>query len=132
VYSRKAALLRRPLVSTGMQMLCGGVVLAVAGAATGELSRVHLAAVSIRSAVALVYLIVFGSLLAFTTYVWLLQNVRTSVVATYAYVNPVVAVLLGWAVLGEQVGARSLVAGAVIVVGVALIVTARRPDAPAA
>jgi drug/metabolite transporter (DMT)-like permease len=129
VYSRKATLPSRPLVSTGMQMLCGAAVLAVAGIATGELGRVDLSGVSVRSALALAYLIVFGSLLAFTTYVWLLQNVRTSLVATYAYVNPVVAVLLGWAVLAEPVSLRSLVAGAVIVVGVALIVTARKPAA---
>jgi drug/metabolite transporter (DMT)-like permease len=129
VYSRRARLPARPLVSTGMQMLCGAAVLAVAGIATGELSKVHLETVSLRSALALAYLIVFGSLLAFTTYVWLLQNVRTSLVATYAYVNPVVAVVLGWAVLGEHVSLRSLLAGAVIVMGVALIVTARKPAA---
>jgi drug/metabolite transporter (DMT)-like permease len=126
--SRGQRLTVPPLVGAGMQMLCGGVGLLVAGVVAGELGQVH--APSWRSAVALAYLIVFGSLLAFSAYVWLLRNTRTSLVATYAYVNPLVAVLLGWAVLDEAVTARTLVAGGVILGAVALIVSA--PPVPAA
>jgi drug/metabolite transporter (DMT)-like permease len=110
-----------------MEMLAGGVVLAVASIATGELGRLDLVRVSGESVLGLAYLIVFGSWVGFTAYIWLLRNTRTSLVGTYAYVNPVVAVLLGWALLGETITVRTLLAGAVIVVGVALIVTSRSP-----
>jgi drug/metabolite transporter (DMT)-like permease len=125
VWSRRAPLPRRPLVGAGMEMLAGGAVLALAAAAGGELGRVRPGAVSAASLLAVAYLVVFGSLIAFTSYAWLLRNVRTSVAATYAYVNPVVAVALGWAFGAEPVSGRTLLAGAVIVAGVALIVTAR-------
>jgi drug/metabolite transporter (DMT)-like permease len=129
--SRGQRLTVPPLLGAGMQMLCGGVALVAAGALAGELSRV--AAPSWRSALALAYLVVFGSLLAFSAYVWLLRNARVSLVATYAYVNPVVALALGWAFLGEAVTGRTLVAGGVILGAVALIVSARpaRAGAPA-
>jgi drug/metabolite transporter (DMT)-like permease len=128
LYSRGAPLPQRPLVGTGMEMLAGGAVLAVVSLATGEFGRLDLNDVSGESMLGLVYLIVFGSWVGFSAYVWLLRNTRTSLVGTYAYVNPVVAVLLGWALLGETITARTLLAGAVIVVGVALIVTARSPQ----
>ena len=115
----------RPLVGAAIQMLAGGAVFAIIGISTGELGRVDFAEMSWRSTGGLVYLVVFGSLVAFSAYVWLLQNARVSLVATYAYVNPVVAVLLGWSILGEAVTARTLLAGGVIVAGVALIVSAR-------
>ena len=127
LYSRTAPLPRRPLVGTGMEMLAGGVVLAVVSIATGELGRLDLSSVSGQSVLGLAYLIVFGSWVGFSAYLWLLRNTRTSLVGTYAYVNPVVAVLLGWAMLGETITVRTLVAGGVIVVGVALIVTSRSP-----
>jgi drug/metabolite transporter (DMT)-like permease len=127
VWSRRAPLPRRPLVGAGIEMLAGGAVLALAAAAGGELGRFDPGRISAASLVAMGYLVVFGSLIAFTAYAWLLRNVRTSVAATYAYVNPVVAVALGWAFGNEQVSGRALLAGAVIIVGVALIVTARRP-----
>jgi drug/metabolite transporter (DMT)-like permease len=127
LYSRGAPLPRRPLVGTGMEMIAGGVVLAVVSIATGELGRLDLGSVSGQSVLGLVYLIVFGSWVGFSAYIWLLRNTRTSLVGTYAYVNPVVAVLLGWALLGEIITGRTLLAGGVIVAGVALIVTARSP-----
>ncbi|HSL64551.1 MAG TPA: EamA family transporter [Gaiellaceae bacterium] len=126
--SRGQRLTVPPLVGAGMQMLCGGAALLVAGAVAGELGQVQ--APSWRSALALAYLVVFGSLVAFSAYVWLLRNARVSLVATYAYVNPVVAVLLGWAFLDEAVTTRTLLAGGVILAAVALIVSAR--PAPAA
>jgi drug/metabolite transporter (DMT)-like permease len=129
--SRGTRLTVPPLVGAGMQMLCASAVLAVAGVAAGELGAVRLAEASARSVGGLGYLILFGSLVAFSAYVWLLRNASTSLVSTYAYVNPVVAVFLGWLVLGEAITARTLLAGGVIVVAVALIVSARRAPAPA-
>ncbi len=127
--ARGSPLPRRPLVSSGMQMLAGGMLLMLVAGASGELTEVgH---VSLKSVLAMVYLIVFGSWLAFSAYSWLLQVAPTSVVSTYAYVNPVVAVFLGWAVLSEPVSLRTVVAGAVILGAVALIVTpARRRPSP--
>ena len=125
LYARRAPLPKRALVGTAMEMLCGGLVLGVASLVTGELGDLRLEAISLESMLAVGWLIVFGSIVAFTAYVWLLANARTSLVGTYAFVNPVVAVLLGWLILDERITARTLIAGAVIVVAVALIVTAR-------
>jgi drug/metabolite transporter (DMT)-like permease len=116
LYARHATLPKRPLVGTGMEMLAGGVLLALVAAVRGEFARFDVAAVSLESALGLVYLIVFGSLVAFAAYVWLLRVTRTTLVSTYAYVNPVVAVFLGWAVLAEPITAWTLVAGGIIVV----------------
>jgi drug/metabolite transporter (DMT)-like permease len=132
LYSRHAPLPRRPLVSSSMQMLVGGALLAVVAAASGELGDAGRP--SLESALAVAYLVVFGSILAFSTYAWLLRVARTSLVSTYAYVNPLVAVLLGWAVENEGVGLRTLGAGALILVAVALIVSpgsGLRREAPA-
>jgi drug/metabolite transporter (DMT)-like permease len=135
LYARHATLPRRPLVGTGMEMLAGGVLLALVAAVRGEFGQLDLATVSIQSVFGLAYLIVFGSLVAFAAYVWLLRVTRTTLVSTYAYVNPVVAVFLGWAILDERITVGTLVAGAIIVVAVALIVSARpakqRPEASA-
>jgi len=125
LYSRRAPLPRRPLVGAGMEMIAGGFSLLIAGALSGEFAQLDLSAISFESVVGLVYLIVFGSWVGFTAYVWLLQNASVSLTGTYAFVNPVIAVLLGWGILGEAVTSRTLVAGGVIVLGVALIVTAR-------
>lgn len=127
LYARRASLPARPLVATGMEMLCGGAVLFIAAAAHGELGQVHLNAVSVRSALALAYLVVFGSIIAFSAYVWLLRNASTPLVSTYAYVNPLVAVLLGWALLGEHITGQTLVAAALIVVAVAMILRRSSP-----
>jgi drug/metabolite transporter (DMT)-like permease len=121
LYSRHAPLPRRPLVSSSMQMLAGGVVLMIIALGTGEADDVH--DVSATSVFALAYLIVFGSLIAFSTYAWLLRNARTSLVSTYAYVNPLVAVFLGWAIESEPIGPRTIAAGVIILLAVALIVT---------
>ena len=92
---------------------------------TGEVGRVQWQHVSTTSIVALVYLIVFGSLVGFSAYVWLLRAAPLSLVSTYAYVNPVVAVILGTIFLGEAITARLVIAGGVIIAAVALIVVAR-------
>jgi drug/metabolite transporter (DMT)-like permease len=123
IYATRADRPDDPLLGVALQMLCGGLVLAVMGA--GQWSRVDLAAVSTRSALSLVYLILVGSVVAYTAYGWLLHNAPPTLVATYAYVNPVVAVLLGTLLADETLSARTLAGGAVIVVAVVLIVTAK-------
>jgi drug/metabolite transporter (DMT)-like permease len=125
VWSRTAPLVRRPLVMTGMEMLAGGVACFAVGFAIGEGGDLHLGDVSAGAWVALGYLIVFGSLLAYTAYVWLLQTAPLSLVTTYAFVNPLVAILLGSVFLSEPFTARTLVATALIVLGVMLIVLNR-------
>lgn len=125
LYARRAPLPTRPLVGTAMEMIAGGLVLTLAAALTGELGRVEWAEISLASWVGTAYLVVFGSLVGFAAYAWLLRVAKTSLVATYAYVNPVIAVLLGWAILREPVTVRTLVAGLVIVGAVALIVSSR-------
>jgi drug/metabolite transporter (DMT)-like permease len=122
VYARVAPLPKTPVLSTAMQLLCAGVLLGVVGLSIGEGSRVHPASVSLASYAAFAFLIVFSSIIAFTVYGWLLQNASTSLTSTYAYVNPAVAVLLGWALLGEHVGAKEIASGAVILTSVAMIV----------
>jgi drug/metabolite transporter (DMT)-like permease len=132
LYSRHAPLPRRPLVGAAMQMLAGGLVLVVVGAVAGEFGRIHPEEVSLESWLGLAYLVAAGSLLAFTAYMWLLRAAPTSLVGTYAYVNPVVAVLLGSLLLGEPLTWRTLVGGAIIIASVALIMRApKRPPQPA-
>lgn len=126
LYAARADLPSSPRLATGLEMLFGGVGLLVAGALTGEFARLDLAAVSATSWAAVAYLVVFGSLVAFSAYVWLLRAAPPSKVATYAYVNPVVALLLGWALAGEDLTARTLLAAAVILASVMLIVTYRQ------
>ncbi len=121
LYSRGAALPKRPLVSAGLGALCGGVLLLIVSTTSGELGE---ATWSADSLLALGYLVAVGSLVGFTAYVWLLRAAPVSLVATYAYVNPIVAVALGWALLGETITLQMLVAGASIVVAVALILRA--------
>jgi drug/metabolite transporter (DMT)-like permease len=128
LYARGARLPDTLLLGSGMQMLAGGAVLAVVGLVSGE--RFDVAAVSGRSWVALAGLIVFGSVVAYSCYVWLLTVAPTELVSTYAYVNPVIAVLLGTLFLGEVITAWVLLAGAAIVASVVLIV--RSQSAPRA
>jgi len=127
LYSRQAPQPQRPLVAAAMQMTAGGLILAVISAASGEASGFHVSQVSLESWLGLAYLVVAGSLLAYTAYMWLLREVPTSLVGTYAYVNPVVAVMLGTVVLGEPLTWRTLVGGGVILASVALIVSAPKP-----
>ncbi|MCO1596295.1 EamA family transporter [Micromonospora sp. RHAY321] len=120
-----------PFVATVYEMIAGALVLAVVAAGRGELRDFHPAEVSTRSWLALGYLMVAGSLVAFTAYVWLLHNAPLSLVSTYAYVNPAVAVALGALLVAEPVTPQVLLGGAVIVAGVALVVTTERPRRPA-
>lgn len=110
-----------PLQATALQMLAGGVLLGGASGLAGEWARFSPGLVSAKSVAAVAYLVVFGSLVAFTAYVWLLRAASPALVSTYAFVNPVVAVFLGWLLAAEPVSARTLVAAAVIVGAVVLI-----------
>lgn len=112
-----------PLLAIGMQMLAGGALLLVVSGALGEWATFEMGSVSSRSMLAWGYLLVFGSLVGFTAYSWLLKNVTPERASTYAYVNPVVAVLLGWAVAGERVTLRTLVAAAVIIGSVIITIS---------
>ena len=114
---------RDPLASTTVQMLAGGALLVVIAVAIGEPGRADLSTFSTASLLAMAYLVVFGSLVAFSAYTWLLQHAPVSVVATYAYVNPVVAVLLGALVLSEVVTPSMLIGAAIILAAVAFIVS---------
>ncbi|MEX0991467.1 MAG: EamA family transporter [Actinomycetota bacterium] len=127
LFARRADLPKRPLVGAGMEMLCGGAVQLAVGVVIGELGDLHPETFSAASLSAVAYLIVFGSIVAFSCYVWLIRSAPTSLVATYAYVNPVVAVTLGAIILSEPLEPRTLIAGAIIVVSVALIVSGQRP-----
>ncbi|WBB65824.1 EamA family transporter [Micromonospora sp. WMMD812] len=121
-----------PFVATVYEMVAGAVVLAVLAVGRGELTGFDPTQVSMRSWLALGYLMVAGSLVAFTAYVWLLHHAPISLVATYAYVNPAVAVVLGAVLVAEPITAQVLLGGAVIVAGVALVVSTERPRRPGA
>jgi drug/metabolite transporter (DMT)-like permease len=123
LYSRRARLPSSQLLGAAMEMITGGVLLLVAGAAFGEWKHFGFARVSMHSAIALIYLTFFGSLVAFTAYVWLLKATTTTRVSTYAYVNPVVAVLLGWAFANEPITVRTMLAALAIIIAVVIIVT---------
>ncbi len=132
-YSQRLPLPRDPLVSTSLQMLFGGIFVTLSGVLLGEVGTVQRAEISTASAVAVGYLVVFGSLAGFTAYTWLLRHAPVSTVATYAYINPVIAVLLGWALLSEDVTAPILAGATVIVASVAFVVrheTLARPRNP--
>lgn len=121
VFGRKAAVPGYPPLTSAMQLLGGGACLALVSIVAGEPGRVHAEAFSWQSVAALAYLIVFGSIVAFSAYSWLLRVAPPARIATYAYVNPVVAMFLGWALAGESLTTRTLVAAGVILGGVALI-----------
>jgi drug/metabolite transporter (DMT)-like permease len=120
--SRVADLPKSGFLAAAMEMLCGGALLLLFGLATGQAGQLSLAAISARSLVSLVYLIFFGSLIGFTAYIWLLGATTPARVSTYAYVNPVVAVLLGWGFANEPMTLRTMLAAAVIVGGVVVII----------
>ena len=124
-WSRDADMPESGLLTTGMEMLGGGLLLFLAGVVTGELTNFDVRAVSTASWVGWIYLIVFGSLIGFTSYIWLLDKVSPARLGTYAYVNPIVAVILGWAIAGETLSVRTGIAAAIVICAVALITTAR-------
>jgi drug/metabolite transporter (DMT)-like permease len=121
VAQRRLDLPRDQRMSPAVQMIAGGTCLAVASLLIGEFRRLDLGAVSLLSALSLLYLVLFGSIVAFSAYVWLLRVSTPARVGTYAYVNPVVALLLGWAFAGEALTGRALAAAAVILTAVMII-----------
>jgi len=130
IYSRSAKLPEDSFLATGMQMVAGGACLLIVGTAFREIPRLDIGAVSYNSWIAFGWLVFFGGIVGFSAYLWAIRNASTALVATYAYVNPVVAVALGWAILSEPITFRTLLAGAVIVASVALIVSAGTRAAP--
>lgn len=126
LYSRSAPQPAHPRMWVATQMLAGGALLLPAAVATGELARLDLGGVSAKSVLALAYLIVFGALVAYAAYIWLLSVSTPARVGTYAFVNPVVAMFLGWALADEPLSFRSLLAAAIIVGAVVVITTERR------
>ena len=121
IYMRSVKMPDSAVISSGMQMFAGGMSLVIAATLTGETSRFHFAAVTGRSWLALAYLIVFGSIIAFTAYSWLHTVASPSRVSTYAYVNPVVAVLIGWTLASEPIGVFTVLAMVIILAGVGLV-----------
>ena len=120
-YARRAPVPTSPLVATAIQMIMGGALLTVVGLGLGEGQTVSRESFSGRSTLALIYLIVFGSIIAYTAYTWLLRNISPAKVSTYAYVNPVIALFLGWIGGGETLTARLALAATIIVAAVMLI-----------
>jgi drug/metabolite transporter (DMT)-like permease len=129
IYGLRGATAKSPLLAAGMQMTAGSISLLLVGLIRGEWSRFDPSAVSTASIVGLAYLIIFGSLVGFTAYSWLLKNARPSMVATYAYVNPVIAVLLGWLIAGEAMTGMMLI-GAGVVVGSVVLITSQNTSEP--
>lgn len=124
IYSKHGDLPQSPLLGVAMQSIAGGAALWIVGLLTGEGRQLHLGAVSARSWIALAYLMVFGSGLGFTAYVYLLKKSSAARVGTYAFVNPVVALFLGWLGAGEAITLRTALAAAVILTAVLLVITA--------
>ena len=125
LYSRSADLPKSPFLYNGMEMLCGGAALLLLGTLTGEWGRVQLGAISSASWLGFAYLVIFGSLIGFSTYTWLLRSAPTTLVSTYAYVNPVVAVVMGNLLAQEPLTPRVILAAVVIIAGVLLITLGR-------
>jgi drug/metabolite transporter (DMT)-like permease len=128
IYGVRAPASKSLILASGMQMLAGGSALLLVGTLMGEWNSFDGAAVSLDSWLALAYLLVFGSLITFTAYSWLLKNARPATVATYAYVNPVIAVMLGWAIAGESFTGRMLL-GAGVIVGSVVLITSQNSEA---
>ncbi len=127
IYGLRAPVPRSSILTAGMQMFSGGLVLLAVSLITGEWSKFDAFAVSANSWIGLIYLIVFGSLIGFTAYSWLLKNAQPAMVSTYAYVNPIVAVFLGWLIAGESFTGQMLI-GAGVIVGSVVLITSRDKD----
>ncbi len=129
VYSRVATLPRSPIMAAGMELIVGGVLLLCFSAGLGEIQSFQLAAVSTRSLLGLAYLVIFGSVIAFSAYLWLLGHTSATRISTHTYVNPIIAVLLGWLIAEEQLTVELLIAAVFIIASVALVLNDRRVPA---
>jgi drug/metabolite transporter (DMT)-like permease len=128
LYSKHGSLPNSPMLGVAMQSLAGGIGLWIAGFFTGEMRALHLTTISLRSWIALAYLMIFGSMIGFTAYLYILKNSTAARVGTYAFVNPVVALFLGWLFVGESITLRTVMAAAVILTAVLLVITAPHKD----
>ena len=126
LYSRMAKHAASPFITAAQQMLCGGLLLLFAGIMTGEIRRFHPSSISSLSLASFIYLVIIGAVVGYTAYIWLLRHCEPAKVATYAYVNPIVAVLLGTAFAGETLSMRVLIAAALIIGSVAIVITAQQ------
>lgn len=126
IFGRGVRTTTSPSTFAAMQMICGGALLWIAGLGLGEASGLHAPAFTAKSLLSLAYLIVLGSLVTFTAYTWLLQVSSPAIVSTHSYVNPVIAVILGWALAGEQVTVRTMLGAAIILASVGLVSVRRR------
>ncbi len=126
LYSRAAKHAASPFLTAAQQMICGGMLLLLTGALTGEMRRFHPGSVSILSVASFAYLVIIGAVVGYTAYIWLLRHCDPAKVATYAYVNPIVAVLLGAVFAGETLTMRTLIAAALIIGSVAMVITAQQ------
>jgi drug/metabolite transporter (DMT)-like permease len=126
LYSRIAKHAASPFLTAAQQMICGGMLLLIAGIATGEVPYFHAGSISILSLASFVYLALIGAVVGYTAYIWLLRHCEPAKVATYAYVNPIVAVLLGTLFAGETLTVRTLIAAGLIIGSVALVITAQQ------
>jgi drug/metabolite transporter (DMT)-like permease len=131
LYSKHGGMPSSPMLGVAMQSFAGGVILLIAAFLTGEFHALHFAAVSLRSWLALGYLIAFGSGIGFSAYIYILHKSSAARVGTYAFVNPVVALFLGWLMAGETITLRTVLAAAVILTAVILVITAPHRAAPA-
>jgi drug/metabolite transporter (DMT)-like permease len=131
LYSKHGGMPSSAMLAVAMQSFAGGAILLIAGLFAGEFRGLHLDAISLRSWLALAYLMVFGSGIGFSAYIYILQKSTAARVATYAFVNPVVALFLGWFFAGETITLRTVIAAAVILTAVILVITAPH-RAPAA
>src|SRR5215469_13436650 len=134
LYSRSAKHAASPFLTAAQQMLCGGLLLLLTGIVTGEIWSFHPRSISMLSLGSFIYLIIIGAVVGYTAYIWLLRHCEPAKVATYAYVNPIVAVLLGTLFAGETLTMRTLIAGGLIICSVALVITGQqlreRAEAP--
>jgi drug/metabolite transporter (DMT)-like permease len=126
LYSRSARHAASPFLTAAQQMLCGGLLLMIIGIGLGETRNIHPSSISILSLASFVYLVIIGAVVGYTAYIWLLRHCEPAKVATYAYVNPIVAVLLGTAFAGEALTGRIIIAGALIIGSVAIVITAQQ------
>src|SRR5213080_5014301 len=126
LYSRVAKHAASPFLTAAQQMICGGALLLLTGIATGEVPRFHPGSVSRLSLASFIYLVIIGAVVGYTAYIWLLRHCDPAKVATYAYVNPIVAVLLGALFAGEKLTMRTLIAACLIIGSVGLVITAQQ------
>jgi len=124
IYAKHGGMPNSPLLGSAMQSLTGGLILWIIGGFTGEIGDLHLATVSTRSWIAITYLVFFGSMIGFSSYLHILKHSTATRVATYAFVNPIVALFLGWLFLHEAITLRTILASAVILAAVLLVITA--------